>query len=533
MDKNRKSLTVFIISFSIFSGLFINACDYGYFDDFPEFRLNPEFVIPLLTGSLSIEDIIRDQEMDIIEIDEDDFITIVARSSIATQNASELFFLDDQTMSFVLPIDLTPGLKTIAKIDTVIKILYKASFNFGLGEKLDSLRLSGGGLNLLLSEPQLAADGYEVSLNISIPEALDESGNQLSADFYLNDEIWISLESYLFNFYHLDDSFNHFDIVYSIHISGKEATETYEILFDKKFDQLSFFGLYGDIVAFELKMPEDTISIPLFETWEEGLISFFDPVLILKAKNSFGFETHVYYETLKALNNSNSLDLVTTEPVSISPWVIDNADHPGHSAITYLNLNRETSNLDDFINFPPKEIAYSINVALLSHQDKQGFIIHDSALDFDLEFRLPLHGSIYNYAFQNTFELASFDLSENIEKLEMHMSIVNSFPIDASLQMTFLDKNDKKLFALFDDEESKKIIKSAFINQDGEVIEETINEAVISLTTEKIKKLKDSVKLLMQVKLQTAGEGEVPIKIYSHQSIGVKMHLKGRLSVEL
>lgn len=533
MPKHLQRPKLMIVTCAIIAGLIIHACDYSYFDEFPEFKLGPEFVLPLLTGSLTIEDILPDQDLDNMEIDEDNFITIVARSSTSTQNAGQIVLLTDQIMPFELPVNLIPPAKTVEKTDTVISVVYNAGFDFGLGEKLDSLRFSSGTLELLVSEPQLAADGYEVQINATIPFALDNNGNPLTIDFHLNEKTEISLDNYLFKFYNTEDSHNLFNIEYRLHITGKGAAKDYKLLFNQDFVQLSFWGLYGDIISLTLEIPGDTISIPLFEKWDEGMISFADPTMILKADNSFGFITHVYFETLRAANNSSLVDLVTNDPVSIYPWVIDNAQYPGHSAVSYLNLNTETSNLDEFISLPPKEIIYFIEADLLSHQTTQGFITNDSKLDLGLEFRLPLHGSINNFVLKETFEISPGDISDNIEKLELHVSAINSFPIDAGFQMTFLDNNDNILFTVFDDDESATIIASAKVNQDGEVIEETTKESVIALTPEKIEKLNDSKKLTVQVKLQTAEEGEIPIKIFTHQSIAIKMHLQGKFSVEL
>lgn len=524
---------ILLASFAVIAALIINACDYSYFDEFPKFTASPEFVLPLLTGSLTIEDILPDQDLDNMEVDDDNFVTIVSRSYTSSQNADQIILLADQIMPFELPVNLSPHGKTVEKTDTIIKTVYNAGFDFGIGEELDSLRFSGGSLELLVSEPQMSDDGYEVYINATIPFALDINGNPLTIDFMLNEKTEISLDSYLFKFYSTENSINLFDIEYSIHITGKGDKNNYELLFDQKFVQLGFFGLYGDIISLNLEFPGDTLFIPLFEKWEEGMISFADPSMILKADNSFGFLTHVYFETLRAANNSSLVDLITYDPVSIYPWVIDNANYPGHSAVSYLNLNRETSNIDDFINLPPKEIIYFIEAALLSHQTTQGFITNDSKLDLDLEFRLPLHGSISNFVLKETFDVSPGDISDNIEKLELHMAVINSFPIDAGLQMKFLDQHDNILFTLFDDDENSTIISSAKVNEEGEVIEETSKESVISLTPEKIEKLNDSKQITVQIKLQTAEEGEIPIKIYTHQSIGIKMHLQGKFFVEI
>lgn len=530
MQKPSIRKKILAVSLTILAGIIISACAY---DDDLAFRINPEFALPLLTGSLNIEDILPDEDLDNMEIDEDGLVTIVARSSTSTQNADELILLTDQHFPFQLPLLLNPGAKMNNKTDTVIELQYVAGFNFGLGEKLDSLKFSSGTLELLVSEPQMTADGYDVTFDVSIPNIFDENGNPLTTNFDLNEKVEINLGSSVFVFYHTEDSFNNIDIEFSITISGNGATQPYELLFEQNFIGLNFFGIYGDITAFDFETPGDTIKVSLFEKWEEGMISFSDPSLILKADNSFGFTTNVYYETLRAVNNNDFVDMVAYPPVSITPWVINNAQNPGQPAQSTLILDRETSNLDDFINLPPKEVIYAVQTELLSHQTALGFIKHDSKIDLDLEFRLPLHGSISNYVLNETFEISPGDISDNIEKLELHTTIINTFPIDARFQLTFLDQNQNILFLLFDEEENQNIIAAALVNEDGEVVEETKKESVIRLTPEKIEKLKDSKELTARVKLQTAEEGEIPIKIYTHQTIDIKIVLQGQLSIDL
>lgn len=510
----------------------INACDYSYFDELPEYRLGPEFVVPLLYGSLSIEDIIKDSDIDYLEIDDDNFITVVAHSSTTSPTADQLLFLIDQFIPYSLPIELNP----VQKTDTVIQTTFTANFNFGIGEVLDSLALNGGVFQFEVSEPQMATDGFQASITATIPKAYDKDGNPLTVSVNLNETATVSLDNVTFEFFSEDNgtknSANNFDIDYTIHITGPGQSRSYTLDFDHTFQEFEFSGLYGDIMMIEFDLPGDTIAIPIYDRWEDGMISFADPMVILKADNSFGFMTHVHIDTLQAVNNNQQVPLETLDPVSITPWIIENAEYPGHSALSVLNLNRETSNLDDFINLPPKEVIYAMRGVLLSDDLTQGFILETSKLDFDIEIRLPLHISINNFILKESFSISPGDVADYAEKLELHMDITNKFPLDAILQFTFVDKNGNKLFTLFDSPEGEYIIASAVVNEHGEVVSPTNKESSLALTAQKIQMLKETESLEVRVKLQTAEQGSVPVKIYTHQAIDLKMTFQGKMSID-
>ncbi len=510
----------------------IKSCDYSYFDDLPEYRLGPEFVVPLLYGSLSIEDIINDSDIDYLEIDDDDFITVVAHSSTTSPTADQILFLIDQFIPYSLPIELNPAQKT----DTVIQTTFTASFDFMIGEILDSLVLNGGVFKFKVSEPQMVVDGFQASVTATIPKAYDKDGKPLTVSVNLNDSAAVSLDDVTFEFFNEEaapkNTANNFDIEYTIHITGPGQPKSYTLDFDHLFQEFDFSGLYGDITMIEFDLPGDTIAIPLYDRWEDGMITFDDPMVILKADNSFGFMTHVHVDTLHAVNNNQTVRLETLEPVSITPWVIDNAEYPGHSALSILNLNKETSNLDDFINLPPKEVIYAMRGILLSDDFTQGFIIESSKLDFDIEIRLPLHISINNFVLKESFSISPGDVADYAEKLELHMNITNMFPLDAIFQFTFVDKNGNKLFTLFDDPEGEFIIASASVNANGEVVSSTNKESSLALTAQKIQMLKETESVEVRVKLQTAEQGSVPVKIYTHQSIDLQMTFQGKMSID-
>ncbi len=522
-----------ILFASLVAALLIIACDYSYFDDFPGYKPGPTFSIPLLNGSLSIQDLLPDGDFNYLDIDEDNFITFVAQTASSSETANKLLFLSDQHMAFNQQISLGHSQKTTAQTDTLIQIVHMAGFDFNIGEKLDSLLFMEGIFKLSVQEPQLSLDDYDVSICVTIPKARDENGKAITFFTSLNDSIVFSLDEYHFEFYNTENSYNHFDIIYSIDIKGMGDPKEYDMLFEQSFQELEFVGLYGDIIALEFEMQADTMYIDFYNNWEEGTVNFVEPSVLLKTENTFGFLTYVYLDTIQAQNRNQKVDIITYEPVSITPWIINNASYPGHSATTILNLDRETSNFDDFINLPPEKIIYSMRANLFSNQTTQGFILHDSKIDFKSELKLPLHGSISNYVLLDSLKIAPGEIAENIEKLELFISVANSFPLDVSFQMIFLDRNDETLFYLFDDVHTAQIIASAEVDPNGQVIEQTIKETVVTLSQEKIKKLKRTKRALLRVKFETAEAGEIPVKIYTHQSVDMSMHMQVELSFSL
>lgn len=518
---------------ALVAAFFIIACDYSYFDEFPSYNPTPKFSIPLLNGSLSIHNLLPDGGLNFLDIGDDGFITFIAQSRTTSENANKLFFLSDQNMDFSQQISLGQSKNTKEHTDTLIQIVHMADFDFSIGEKLDSLMFREGVFKLSVQEPQLSADNYDVSISVTIPKATDSDGKPITFSTNLNDSIVFSVDDYHFEFYNTEDSYNHFDIIYSMHIKGMAEPQTYELEFEQSFEQLEFIGLYGDIIALEFEMQADTMYIDFYNNWDEGTVNFVEPSVMLSTENTFGFLTYVYLDTIQAWNKGRTVDIVAYEPVSITPWIINNASYPGHSASSILDLNRETSNFDDFINLPPDKIIYSLRANLLSNETTQGFILHDSKIDFKSELKLPLHGTISNYVLLDSLKIAPGKIAENIEKLDLFISVANSFPLDVSFQMIFLDRNDETLFNLFDGVHTAQIIASAEVDPNGQVIEQTIKETVVTLSQDKINKLKRSKRALLRVKFETAEAGQIPVKIYTHQSVDISIHMQAELSFGL
>ncbi len=513
----------------LLAGFFISSCDHSYLDmdEIPDYTYSPEFAVPMVKSSLSIEDIVPDEDIDLIEVDEDNFISLVYRKSAETLRGDELFTLPDQDSQVVFEVssDGKSGQATFTET---------LDFSFGAGERLDSISMEAGNLLVTASAADLASDGYNAVIAVTIPHSYDESGNPLSFEFDLNNPGSASLDGYTFVFYSNADQHNLFDLEYQVTLTGNGTPDNapYDLTINKSFFDLEFSSIFGDVSYTELALGEGEIPISIFRNWVDGTIEFVDPFVKIDALNSFGFPVSVNTYELYGQADEETLDL-TGYP---NPWEIQSPgmEQLGETVKTSLLLDSASSNIKELIALPPKEFFYNMDAGLNPDGKQTGFVNNNSRLTVELEVWLPLHGSVENYRIEDTLDFSLGETIDELEWIEFNFGIVNGFPLDTYFQVFFLDENDIVLTQMFEESDERNIIQSAELDDNGMVISATEKNTKVFLDQDKLDDMIGSEKLMISARLQTTEEGEIPVKIFSDQyldlSIGVKA--KGKVVVE-
>jgi len=106
----------------------------------------------------------------------------------------------------------------------------------------------------------------------------------------------------------------------------------------------------------------------------------------------------------------------------------------------------------------------------------------------------------------------------SIQKAGFNINLQNGFPLDAIIQMYFLDKNNKVIDSLFDT--GSQLIASGQIDVNGKVISPT-NTLIKDLFTQQryTNITTNSTTAVLFAFFRTANNGTVPVKIYSSYQI--------------
>jgi len=103
------------------------------------------------------------------------------------------------------------------------------------------------------------------------------------------------------------------------------------------------------------------------------------------------------------------------------------------------NINTSESNIAEVIEISPDEIQ--IIVAGVSNPENDStvlnFVQDTSSFHMDIRLELGLHGTINSFEIQDTFDLELN--TDAIDLATFMISTVNRFPIDADLQIYFVD----------------------------------------------------------------------------------------------
>ncbi len=530
MKKTISRLTGILFLF-LLPGLFIPSCDYSYLDidELPDYTYGPVIALPMVKSSLSIEDIVPDEDFDLIDVDEDNFVSLVYRKSAETLKGGELFELPDQDSQVTY--EVHPGGKS-AKV-TFTETL---DFSFGAGERLDSLSMEEGKFLVSASAQDLVNDGYQLTITVTIPQSYDGSGNPLSFEMDLDSPGSSELGGFTFEFYSDNDQNNLFDIQYHVEVAGSGTPDNapYQLTLNKSFFDLEFLSIYGDVSYTQLALGEGEIPISIFRNWVDGAIEFANPFVKIDAYNSFGFPVVVNTHELYGQKEEETMDL-TGYP---NPWEIlsPGINQEGEIAITSLLLDGESSNIKELVALPPKEFIYNMDAGLNENGKQAGFVNNSSQVKVDLEVWLPLHASVESYLIEDTLDFTFGDTFEELEWIEFNFGIVNGFPLDAYFQVFFLDKEGAVLARMFEETDEKNIIPSAEVDGDGLVTSETERNTKVFMDQDKVEDILGSEKLLISARLRTPEKSEVqiPVKIFSDHiidlSIGAKA--KGKVVVD-
>lgn len=485
--------------------LCFNACK--KFEDINEIDridYNPEFAVPLINSSLSLDDIIEFEEsISFLDIASDGSMSLQYSKDEVEQQADELIqelqdfplVLVDSVMN--VPINLFDNLE-VRKLRLKTGTL---SFNLESSHTEDlDVRIIFPGItqNGQAFEMQTSID-YQGSTPLAVPISPQPVGNyEIEMP---NGMLEVQYEA--FN--------NQGQRVLLDMVSGEARDWTYDHI-EGIWDQESFL------------LKKDTIEVDLFENWVEGTLSFVDPKLILNLSNSIGFPTQLRLENMMAYTaEGNSIPFTSM----LSDGY--NINYPTLSAIgeevtSQIILDKNNSNIISVFKARPQFITYEIRGTINPENSNEiGFVAESSTLKGGISLEVPVYGTASGFTFEEDSEL-ELDEIEDISYAEFKLITNNSIPLDLSIQLYFLDENDSILDSLF--ETRQDLLAAPEIGANGTVLTASEQVNIVEVTQERFDRIRSAKEIRVQAAVSTANEASVPVRIFSHQKVEVKMGAK-------
>jgi len=174
-----------------------------------------------------------------------------------------------------------------------------------------------------------------------------------------------------------------------------------------------------------------------------GDVHFEDPQVSITMVNSIGIPLRVTVTDLKATNSTSVVGMDITSYLGSNavfsvPSPDINATVPATTTMNYTNAN--TGNIMDLLfNIKPDRIHYTVKTEINPSKAGINFFSDTSSVYANLMVKLPLYGHFDHLTAQDTFAF-SLNKEKEIESVNFKTFITNGLPLQARMQVYFVDK---------------------------------------------------------------------------------------------
>ncbi len=246
------------------------------------------------------------------------------------------------------------------------------------------------------------------------------------------------------------------ELIASIEYSGVERTLSLEDKITIEFGLIDLKPkkVFGDPGKHELSFT-DSLEINALDKFK-GQISLEDANLNLDFYNSFGIQSELKINSLKAVNNRipQTVELQASELMgSILIDKVSN-DSPSTPFEKSISIGKNNSNLKQFLENIPDQILPDIDVTVRPNGTYQltDFAFDYSQLKLDVQLEVPLTIGLDSLTLQSSSDVSLFENEEvsQIKKATFTLKVDNDFPIEMVATLEFLDENGDVLLEGFD-----------------------------------------------------------------------------------
>lgn len=510
-----------------------------------EIEIEGGFLTPIAYGSLNLEDIISEfDSSSYITSDPDGLLMITYEDSLFSFIADDLLEIPSTDfIQYFIESDFTilPGFPGWNPGDTlVLQESEKFPFSFARGEKLDSMILDDGTLNLNLSS-QFQHTGniilfsnnlkrnnipYTDTIVIDDPSGGFSTNNSSSLagyTIYLNDSVGS------------DSMFLEMGFRVELINSGAGINAGEEIEVNATIDNMDFDAIFGYIGDYELLMQSGDLDLGFFENTLDGYIRFENPQINFNLTNSYGVPAAVSISRFTGFKgDTDSVQMTFDSSIDTFGYAYPTlTDYINNDIFkdTTISINGQNSNVSDFLAFLPSRLEYGLSA--ISNPDGESgsynFVTDDSQIDVDFEFILPLWFQADSFALEDTIDMDLADIDEDadvIERVNFKLEVTNGMPLDIDFQVYFVDENYNHVDSMFS-ENSQPVIGSAIINETtGDVISPGSKTTLVEFTGDEITDLNTVRYGIIRAGLKTPSDSNddlVSVKFYTDYTVDFEM----------
>lgn len=508
--------------------------------------ISPEFGIPLAKATIYAEDVIeRFDEEGLVTTDDDGVLTLVYEDSLESISADRYLSLDNQSIEDVYEIGASEisNLVNFGSVTVEQDEIYE--FDFG-NDRLDSIRFASGDLAFVINS------NGSIPLNGEIL-ILDPFNGETIFSVSFSDQsppIAVSVEEDFTNLLfrlRSDEQYNNgLRIVFNFTLTDDGGTYPDEVSFDIALNDFSIASAGGYIAPRTIALEEQKANISIFDDEFQGSILLEDPKLNLFFFNGYGIGVRPVITRIVGENNDGDTLVIPESQIDPLP-VVAPAPSPGDVGLSEVQIDNGSisPSLTYLMDFKPNQVRGEIQLEINPENDQSNFISQGTSLDVNFEVELPVYGSIQDFGLTDTTEIDFGDLVESaddiqeIEQLDVRLFIRNALPVEAGVQLVFMDDNFNRIDSLF--AEPSIVVPAAPVDlsapmgtpNHGRVIGESNARIDVSIPRERINALENVTQVRVEVFGYTTGNNAQAIRLYPENFIEVNLAAKAIFNLEL
>ena len=493
----------------------------------------PEIGFPLVNSTFTMEEFLTKGGSKARISEQSGIMVLTYDDSIFSPDAEAIFTIPDQqspVISITGPEVIFPSPGSSVTLSKSITF----AFNPTPGDNLDSILIKAGqmlfslsstfpaNIDLAISVPSLENQGMGLEQNSSFtgPGTLSPSSDLAGAtlDLTVNGTTTNTIT---------------FSITATITDTGQPIDNTHRLDCSFGMSSLGFRGLFGDIGTRTFPLSADSINVDVVGDGLEGSIEFLSPAIILDIRNSFGLPVGFDIQNISVIEQDNSAIQLTGPAVSApaNPYLLNGPSYSqiGYSIATPVDLNSSNSNMAQLFSSLPYFLEYQFGAVLDPPGNTKNFVLDNSRLAIGVHLELPFHGKISSLTISKQYDFGGLGIDDIGESI-VRVKTINEFPLDAAVQVYFVDVSGAVLDSLFT---NPSIIGAAQVDSDGFTDDNTEVITEISVAREKADRINQAEYLSIRAEMRTTNQGTVPVKFSATDRLHVSIGVQGAVEYQL
>jgi hypothetical protein len=480
-------------------------------------NINPSAAIPLVSGNLSIQDILHSQDSAYVRIDTDDLVYLEYSSSLVSASIRNLFTIPDKIVnqSIVLVPGTIPAHSEDIRIDSITAVV-----DFGLNpEHLSGIDFKSGTITYSVQLlPGTSNLPYDVVLT---------SSDLVSKTTHQPLSVSAGSGSLLLSDYTCTLNFSRFDLKMVLVLKATNSAinigPNTSVLVNFSMTGMDFNSITGFFGDQTIDLPATTLNIGAFgNSLNSANVSFAQPLVTLNVVNDYGVPSQLTFLTFEARKNGATLaaQLNPASPISVAyPSVL------GNSSTTAVAV----TNAAQLLNFAPTSFYYNVSVrmnkGLTSGND---FLGDTSKLRLNLDVQIPLYGHASNIVLSDTAKIDLSQVSQSqVSKASLKVLVSNQLPLDAKIQCYLTDDKYHIIDSVFTTAQTA-LVKGSTVTVDGELQSTGELDQLTPLNTTALNELFTSkyiiIKAVMNTSLDASGNA-INVKFKSKYTMKINIGL--------